>query len=53
MAKLAVGNGLDKYVKELNKLAKNTSQVLGKSIYVGAGIVADEVRKNVDVEVCG
>ena len=48
MAKLAVGNGLDKYVEELNKLAKNTSQVLGKSIYVGAGIVADEVRKNIE-----
>lgn len=48
MAKLAVGNGLDKYVEELNNLAKNTSQVLGKSIYVGAGIVADEVRKNIE-----
>lgn len=48
MAKLAVGNGLDKYVEELNKLAKNTSEVLGKSIYVGAGIVADEVRKNIE-----
>ena len=48
MAKLAVGNGLDKYVEELNKLVKNTSQVLGKSIYVGAGIVADEVRKNLE-----
>ena len=48
MAKLAVGNGLDKYIEELNKLAKNTSEVLGKSIYVGAGIVADEVRKNIE-----
>lgn len=48
MAKLAVGNGLDKYIEELNKLAINTSQVLGKSIYVGAGIVADEVRLNIE-----
>ena len=48
MAKLAVGNGLDKYVEELNKLAINTTQVLGKSIYVGAGLVADEVRKNIE-----
>ena len=48
MAKLAVGNGLDKYVEELNKLALNTSEVLGKSIYVGADIVADEVRKNIE-----
>ena len=48
MAKLAVGNGLDKYIAELNKLAINTSEVLGKSIYVGADIVADEVRKNIE-----
>ena len=48
MAKLAVGNGLDNYIDELNKLAINTSEVLGKSIYVGADIVADEVRKNIE-----
>jgi len=48
MAKLTVGNGLDKYIEELNKLALNTSQILGKSIYVGAGIVADEVRLNIE-----
>lgn len=48
MAKMQVGSGLDQYIAELNKLAINTSEVLGKSIYVGADIVADEVRKNID-----
>ena len=48
MAKMQVGSGLDQYIAELNKLAINTSEVLGKSSYVGADIVADEVRKNID-----
>lgn len=48
MAKMQVGSGLDQYIAELNKLAINTSEVLGRSIYVGTDIVADEVRKNIE-----
>ncbi len=48
MAKLDVGRGLDDYIAELNKLARLTSEVIDRSIYEGAAIVADEVRKNID-----
>ena len=47
MAKLTVGKGLDEYIATLNKLQINTRKVLGRSIYIGADIVADEIRKNI------
>lgn len=48
MAKMQVGSGLDQYIAELNRLAINTKEVLGRSIYVGADIVADQIRANIE-----
>lgn len=36
--------GIDEYIAELQKLEKETSSAIGKAIYNGAGLVADEVR---------
>lgn len=47
MAKLQVGRGIDDYIATLNELNLNTPRVLKRSIYVGAKIVADEIRRNI------
>lgn len=36
--------GLDKYIEQLNKLEKNTDEIIGRAVYEGAGIVADAAR---------
>lgn len=47
MAKFVIGNGLNEYSSKLEKLNADTEKVLGKAIYKGAGIVADEIKKNI------
>lgn len=40
---------LNDYIKELEKLEKKTTQkIIGSSIYAGAGIIADEIKKEID-----
>lgn len=48
MAKLTVGKGLDKYIGQLEALNSNTPEILGRSIYPGAKIVADAVKANIE-----
>ena len=48
MAKLTIGKGLDKYIAQLEKLGKNTEEVLGRAIYPAAGVVADAVKANIE-----
>lgn len=38
--------GLDAYELKLSKLAAGTEKIAGKAIYKGAGIVADEIKRN-------
>lgn len=42
-------SGLDEYTARLKRLAdpKEYSQYIGKAVYVGAGIIADAVRANI------
>lgn len=37
--------GIDKYIAELNKLADNTDEYIGKAVYQGAGLVADAAHQ--------
>lgn len=39
--------GLDEYLQYLQRIEKNTPEVLGKVVYGMADVVADEVRKNI------
>lgn len=48
MAKFTVGKGLDEYISLLGNLEFKTPAVIGKSIYQGAKIVADQVRSNIE-----
>lgn len=48
MARMSVGNGCENYIKQLTELELNTETVIGKAVYVGAGIVADAVRANIE-----
>lgn len=43
MAKLTVGNGLDEYIRKLEKIA-DTSQYLGRAVYQGAAVVNKSVE---------
>lgn len=40
--------GLDKYERQLSQLSKNAEKIAGAAIYEGAGVIADEVRKNIE-----
>lgn len=40
--------GLDEYAEYLQKIQKNTPEILGKGVYEMAGVIADEVRKNIE-----
>ena len=40
--------GLDEYLQELQRIERNTPELLGKVVYGMADVVADEVRKNID-----
>lgn len=48
MAKLTVGKGLESYMQQLQKIQKNTPELIGKVVYEMAAIVADGVKKNID-----
>lgn len=43
MAKLTVGNGLNEYIRKLEKIA-DTSQYLGRAVYQGAAVVNKAVE---------
>jgi HK97 gp10 family phage protein len=47
MAKLITSKNADQYVEALEKLDANTVDNLGRVIYPAAGIVADEIKKNI------
>lgn len=47
MAKMVIGSGLDSYIKTLEELDIKTDALLGKAVYDGAKIVADQVRSNI------
>lgn len=40
-------DGMDEYIHELKKLDANTDEIIGKAVFEGAKIVADEVRGNI------
>lgn len=40
--------GLDKYERQISQLSKNAQKIAGAAIYEGAGVIADEVRKNIE-----
>ena len=46
--KWTVGKGIDEYIAQLQRLEGYSDRVVGRSIYEGAKIVADEVRKGID-----
>ena len=47
MARMIIGKGIDSYIEQLNRLEINTRDVLGRSIYAGADIVADAIKENI------
>lgn len=48
MAKLTVGRGLDEYIFKLTKLDALTPQLIGRTIYPAADIVADAIKANIE-----
>lgn len=46
--KWQIGTGINTYIAQLNTLISLESETCGKAIYSAAGIVADEVRKNIE-----
>lgn len=46
MAKFSF-NGMEEYEKKISKVFQDTKIVGGKAVYAAAGIVADEIRKNI------
>lgn len=47
MAKFVVGNGISNYVQQLEELSTASEEMIKRSVYSGAGIVTDAVRKNI------
>lgn len=41
-------DGLQEYLEKLQRVEKNTPEVIGKVVYEMAGIVADEVKANIE-----
>lgn len=41
-------SGLDGYMEQLNRLGENVEEIVGKSIYQGADILANEVKDGID-----
>lgn len=48
MAKWVVGSGLDDYLKQLVTLEKDSTTVIKRSVYEGAGVVAEEFEQQID-----
>ena len=46
MAKFTV-RGMEEYEKKLSKMVADTEMVGGKAVHAAAGLVADEIRKNI------
>lgn len=47
MATFKVGNGVSKYVAQLEALSTASEEMIQRSVYAGAGIVTDAIRKNI------
>lgn len=48
MAKWMIGvSGIDNYIGDLEKLLSMSSENIKRAVYIGAGIVTDEVRKSI------
>ena len=47
MPKIEV-KGIDNYISMLNKVSKNTEEVLNKALYEGAGVMANEIKHNIE-----
>lgn len=47
VAKFQVGNGIDKYIKQLTNLEFQSEDVVGHAIYQGAAVVADAVKSSI------
>lgn len=47
MAKLTVGNGINEYLAELEKLYGSTDRIVGRTIYEGAKIVTDAIHDEI------
>lgn len=41
-------HGMDEYVSYLQKIGKNTSEIIGTGVYAMAEVVADAIRKNIE-----
>lgn len=46
--KLQVGKGIDQYLSQLEGIDNLSDQAIGRAVYEGAGVVADQVRANID-----
>lgn len=52
MAKITL-KGIDEIALKLSKLEGQSTEIAKKAIYVGAGIVADQIRKNLEKNLAG
>lgn len=48
MAKLEIGSGMAEYLSRLTKTEKATPAIIKAGVYDGAGIMADEFRKEIE-----
>lgn len=48
MAKFTVGKGMDKYIRDLTALATASDEMIERSVYPAAGMVADAVKASID-----
>lgn len=48
MAKYTIGRGLDEYIAQLGNLQRSAKPVIGLSVYEGAKVVADGIRKEIE-----
>lgn len=46
--RLTVGKGMDKYLSELEALSRTADDTIGKAVYEGADIIADQIKKNLE-----
>lgn len=47
MAKIEV-KGIDDYISMLNRVSKNTEEILNKALYEGAGVMTNEIKNNIE-----
>lgn len=43
-----VGDGIANYIGQLERVSRATDEMVGRAVYEGADIIADEVRKNIE-----